>query len=417
MKKITKTILLLLCSFTAFSQCWKSVSAGGYGYVVAIKTDGSLWGWGFNGTGALGDGTYVSKNAPTQIGTANNWLSISAGEAHSVAIKTDGSLWTWGENYWGELGDGTNIDKNVPVQIGTANDWQSISAGEHHVAAIKTNGTLWTWGKNSSGQLGDGSNNDENVPTQIGTAVNWKSVSAGSEITLAIKTDGSLWAWGNNAEGELGDGTFTDKNVPTQIGTANNWRDISVGSGMCLAIKTDGNLWAWGLNFDGRLGDGTLVDKNVPVQIGTANNWLSISAGKSNDPKAIKTDGSLWSWGDNTYGQLGDGSNNNKITPIALACPVTSLGVNSFIYKEKAVSVFPNPSSSNVTVNYSLPAQSAAIIDLYNVMGEKVKSICNKMQPAGTYNLQIDVSDLSAGIYFIKGNFGDAMFNEKLIIQ
>ena len=128
---------------------------------------------------------------------------------------------------------------------------------------------------------------------------------------------------------------------------------------------------------------------------------------------AIKTDGTFWAWGSNESGQLGDGSN-YKETPIALACPVTLLGVNTYTYKEKAVNVFPNPSSNNVTINYSLTAQSPALIDLYNVMGEKVKSIYNKTQAVGTYNLQIDLSDLSDGIYFVKGNLGDAVFNEKV---
>jgi alpha-tubulin suppressor-like RCC1 family protein len=306
---------------------WASISAGGY-HTTAIKTDGTLWAWGNNSNGELGDGTTANKNSPTKIGTANNWASISAGENHTIALKTDGTLWAWGLNEDGQLGDFTYMDKITPIRIGTANNWASISAGGFHTTAIRTDGTLWAWGANSNGQLGDGTLITNFNPIKIGTASNWATITAGYSHTTAIKTDGTLWAWGANLGGQLGDGTTSRKSTPTLIGTANNWASISTGYSHTTAIKTDGTLWAWGANFYGVLGDGTNINKNTPTQIGTSNNWGSVGAG-SYHTTAIKTDGSLWTWGYNLYGQLGDGRKINKNTPTSIGCPITCTSTSS----------------------------------------------------------------------------------------
>ncbi len=218
-------MLLCLFAFTGTQQinaqsqgCYKAISAGSY-HTLAIKTDGSLWAWGYNLYGQLGDGTNADKTAPVQIGTATNWASVSAGIYHSIATQTNGSLWAWGSNDYGQLGDGSNTSRTSPVQIGTATNWTSISARAIHTIATQTDGSLWAWGWNYYGQLGDGTNDDETSPVQIGTATNWASIGAGSSHTIATQTNGSLWAWGNNEQGQLGDGTTIDKNSPLQIST------------------------------------------------------------------------------------------------------------------------------------------------------------------------------------------------------
>lgn len=297
------------------TACWQKISAGKE-HTIAIKTDGTLWAWGNNGFGQLGNGTTTNSNTPIQIGTANNWQSVSAGWAHTVAIKTDGTLWAWGANNYGQLGNGTTINNSAPLQVGTANNWQSVSAGFWHTMAIKTNGELLAWGRNASGQLGNNTTIDSNSPISIGT--NYRSVTAGAGHTIAIKTNGTLWAWGDNFWGELGNNTTTDSNTPIQIGNDNNWQSVSAGFVHTMAIKTDGTLWAWGDNGSGELGNGATTNtSNSPEQIGTANNWQSVSAGEFHTI-AIQTNNSIWAWGSNGYGQLGNGTTTNNTIPIQL---------------------------------------------------------------------------------------------------
>ena len=192
---------------------------------------------------------------------------ISASGTHTVAVKTDGSLWAWGYNNYGELGDGTTIDKNAPVRIGSDTNWSFVTAGTHHTMAVKDDGSLWAWGWNYSGQLGDGITTYKNIPTQIGTDTDWLIVTAGMLYTTAVKADGSLWAWGYNQAGRLGDGTTTGKNIPTRIGTDTDWLIATAGFYNAMAVKADGSVWAWGDNQAGQLGDGTDTNRHSPVQI------------------------------------------------------------------------------------------------------------------------------------------------------
>jgi uncharacterized delta-60 repeat protein len=308
-------IFAIVFGFSMNAQCWKSVSNKG-GHVMAVKTNGTLWGWGGNFNGQLGDGTLVNKNVPTQIGSGTNWSVVAAGQNHTIAVKTDGTLWAWGQNYFGQLGDGTNTDKSTPVQIGSATNWKGVSTGFNHSVAWKTDGTVWAWGGNFYNQVGDGTAVDRNAPVQLGTATNWKTVSSGGWFNLAQKTDGTLWAWGSNMYGQLGDGTTVNKTTPTQIGSATNWDIITGGGWHSFARKTDGTIWGWGSNSYGPLGDGTFVNKNTPTQLGSATNWQFINAGPDYT-LAIKTDGTLWAWGRNTNGQFGNGANiNQNHTPV-----------------------------------------------------------------------------------------------------
>ena len=207
-------------------------------------------------TGIFSTGSPVSVQATK---------AITAGRAHTLSLKSDGTLWSWGDNISGQLGDGTTIIKTTPKQIGTATNWSAISAGGDHTLALKSDGTLWAWGFNYATFF---------TPTQIGTATNWSAISAGGGFAIGLKSDGTLWAWGDNSSGQLGDGTTTNKTTPTQIGTATNWTAISAGSNHTIALKSDGTLWAWGLNSgfnsSGQLGDGTTTDKITPVQINSS---------------------------------------------------------------------------------------------------------------------------------------------------
>jgi alpha-tubulin suppressor-like RCC1 family protein len=289
-----------------------------------------LWAWGNNNSGQLGLGNTAPRSSPVQVGSLTNWKQVSGGQYSTAAIKTDGTLWTWGNNNnGGGLGTNNTTSYSSPVQVGSLTNWKQVSVGSDgittsgHTAAIKTDGTLWSWGVNSSGQLGTNDIVHRSSPVQVGSLTNWKQVSAGSYFTTAIKTDGTLWSWGLNSSGQLGTNNTTSYSSPVQVGSLTNWKQVSAGtdgniispSGHTAAIKTDGTLWSWGLNSSGQLGTNDVVNRSSPVQVGSLTNWKLVSAG-SYFTTAIKTDGTLWSWGNNSNGQLGTNDVVHRSSPV-----------------------------------------------------------------------------------------------------
>jgi len=291
---------------------WVSSLAGWY-HSCAIKTDGTLWCWGRNDYGKLGNGSYLKTDNPVQAGTDADWEKVDAGNWHNCAIKIDGTLWCWGGNSSCQLGTGNTDGHTTPFQIGTDQDWDKITAGGFHSCGIKTNGTLWCWGNNDYGQLGNGTWGREKVPIQVGSA-SWNSVSAGQQHTCGIQSNGSLWCAGRNSVGQLGIGDIGDRPNFTQVGSDNNWSGISAGANHNCARKTNGTLWCWGTGYNGELGNGDNYPALSAVQVGADTNWSGIGLGLSHGC-ALKTDGTLFCWGKNDYGQLGDGTNLNKNVP------------------------------------------------------------------------------------------------------
>jgi alpha-tubulin suppressor-like RCC1 family protein len=299
---------------------WCQISAGYH--TAAVKTDGSAWTWGRNNYGQLGDNTTVCRSSPVAVTHASGntlWCQISAGSYHTAAVKTNGSAWTWGRNNSGELGDntgGVGTNKSSPVAVVHASGntcWRQISAGGGHTAAIKLEGTTWTawtWGSNICGRLGDGSVLPRSSPvTLAGGGDTWCQIHAGVWHTAAVKTTCDAWTWGRNDRGQLGDNTILSKSSPVQVVHASGntlWCQISAGY-HTAGIKTDGRIWTWGLNNYGQLGDNTIVCRSSPVLTsGIGLDWCAIDAG-SCQTAAVKTDGTIWTWGSNTAGQLGNG--------------------------------------------------------------------------------------------------------------
>jgi alpha-tubulin suppressor-like RCC1 family protein len=299
------------------AKTWSALASGEF-HSLALRADGSLWSWGYNLNGQLGDGTPgINKSIPTQVGTLTTWAAVAAGKAHSVSIRKDGTLWAWGRNFSGQLGDGTESDRTTPVQIkttaATETKWSVVAAGSTHTVARDTDGNLWAWGQNQAGQLGFGSSASiGRSPTRIEGGP-WVAVAAGQLHTLAIRADGALFSWGSNDRGQLGE-PGVQRSVPTRVGNETNWSVIVAGDLHSLAIKTDGTLWAWGANSEGQLGDGTLIDRQLPIRISDARDWVRISAG-SGHTLGLRADGTLWSWGKNASGQLGIGSLNRATVP------------------------------------------------------------------------------------------------------
>jgi alpha-tubulin suppressor-like RCC1 family protein len=278
---------------------WRVVSAGSF-HTVALRDDGTLWAWGANSYGQLGIGVSSNTNRPVQIGTDARWLTASAGHGHTLAVRDDGTLWAWGWNDDGALGTSTVISRtNAPVPVETDGAWKTVSAAMNgvHSLAVRKDGTLWAWGWNSSGRLGTGNSIATNRPTQVGTEANWQAVAAGGDHSAALRDDGSLWTWGSNSGGQLGNGTFgVETNQPVWVETNSTWRTVVAGAANVAGIRTDGTLWTWGANGRGQLGLGAAPAANRPMQVGTNANWQALAFGYSH-VIALRDDGTLWTWG------------------------------------------------------------------------------------------------------------------------
>lgn len=382
---------------------WLKVANKHASHTIALKSNGTLWGWGLNQSGQAG--SFWNTNyfgyilVPTQIGTEANWNIITTGNKHSAAIKNDGTLWTWGRNENGQLGIGNYTDKDVPTRVGNDTDWVNVAAGDTHTLAIKQNGSIWAWGNNGDGQLGIGNTVSKNVPTRIGTLNHWTEVYAGGAFSIVKKNDGTLWSFGNNSFGELGIGTNLDRNSPTQIGNSNDWQSISTGGLHTLALKNNGTLYAWGININGMLGDGTLNNRNYPAQVQNPNGWAKVSAGGYHSI-ALQAN-QLYTWGDNWGGQLGNGwnGNGNAISiPTLINCPSSLQTMDQNQNKDWVF--YPNPADRQISFHPNLTFSQCFSMD-----GKEIKI-------SGT-DFTLDVSNLASGYYIL--TFNDK--NGKIVIE
>ncbi len=332
-------------------DCAQPAVAGGNYWMFALKGDGTVWAWGRNVYGILGDNTTTDRYTPVQVkgpgavGFLTDVKAIAATAWAGLAVlKEDGTVWDWGYNNCGQLGDDTTTDRWTPVQVkgsggvGFLTDVKAIAGGSSHKAALKEDGTVWAWGYNYLGQLGDNTWINRYTPVQVlgpggvGSLTGVIAITAGKDHTVALKDDGTVWTWGDNTNGKLGDNTTTNRNTPVQVkgaGGVGFLTDvIAVGAGEehTLALKDDGTVWAWGDNNEGQLGDDTTEDRWTPVQVlgpgGT--DFLgdvTAIAGGGFFTVALKKDGTVWTWGNNEEGQMGDDTTMERHTPVQVLGP------------------------------------------------------------------------------------------------
>ena len=297
------------------ADLWQSVAAG-YAHSLGVKTDGTLWAWGKNDYGQLGLGDTTDRYIPTQVGSKTDWAAVFATSMQSFAIDTAGRLYAWGFNEFGQLGVGDKDQHLSPASVG-GTGWASVAPGPLTGMALKTDGSLWGWGYNANGQVGLPPDYADHLsPERVGTATIWKDAACGAYHSIAVTTDDRFAACGSNSYGQVGLGYPTYRCSPEQIGTTAGWAQVDVSLTHTAGIRTDGTLWTWGNNGSGQLGysDGT----GIPTQVGYDTDWRSVSVGSYLDggyTAAIKTGGTLWTWGENSAGELGLGDTSNREVP------------------------------------------------------------------------------------------------------
>jgi alpha-tubulin suppressor-like RCC1 family protein len=326
---------------------WCKVSAGCF-HSAAVRTNGTIWTWGDSSVGQLGNNTIIGKSSPVSIvGGFTDWCQVSAGNKHTAAVRTNGTIWTWGYGFLGILGDNTIANKSSPVSVlGGFTDWCQVSAGSYHTAAVRTNSTIWTWGDSSVGQLGDNTIVSKSSPVSVvGGFTDWCQVSAGNQHTAAVRTNGTLWAWGCAGTGRLGnnDATVNISSPVSVVGGFTDWCQVSARGCNTAAVRTNGTLWSWGCGTNGQLGDNTIVNKSSPVSVvGGFTDWCQVDVG-SNHSAAVRTNGTLWTWGGGTYGRLGDNTIVYKPSPVSVAggftdwCQVSTMLQNTVAIRKRQI--------------------------------------------------------------------------------
>lgn len=389
-----------------------ALSGGGL-HSLALRNDSTVWAWGRNLEGQMGNGVNTNSNIPIMLNSFTGVTAIAAGGYHSLGLKKDSTVWAWGSNTYGQLGNGTTTASNVPVQVSSLSGIIAITAGLNHCLALKGDGTVWAWGRNFWGQLGDGTTTDRSLPVQVGFLSGITAVAAGKEHSLALKNDGTVWAAGDDSYGQLGNGNNTISTIFVAISSLTGITSIaSGGSHHSLALKNDSTVWAWGRNNYGQLGNGTNINSNVPVAVNSLTGAIAIAKGEQHS-MALKSNGSLWAWGNNSFsGALGDGTYIDRNVPVQVVGLCQMISAVNDIASEPSFSVFPNPSGGVFVIDSKI---KGAEITIFNSMGEIATPVSVL---TGRSDHAIDLSSHPNGIYFIRMKSKEGrIITSKIIIQ
>jgi alpha-tubulin suppressor-like RCC1 family protein len=297
--------------------------------------------WGLNSHGQLGNGTTDEYGPYGGVsGLDSDVVQVAAGFSHGLAVISDGTVRAWGDNTYGQLGDGTQTERSTPVQVTGLTGVIQVAAGAGFSLALRSDGTVWAWGTNDAGQLGNGGTSAHQLtPVKVKRLTRVTQIAAGGYFSfdslgfsLALRSDGTVWAWGYNHDGQLGTGTTANSSLPVQVPGLSHVTGISAGGDFCLATRTSSispitSVWAWGGNRRGQLGDGTLASHLTPGQVtGISAPFIASIAAGSSSALVLGTDGRIWAWGNNASGQLGTAPSSSPVTR-----PVSTTGSGSGI--------------------------------------------------------------------------------------
>jgi alpha-tubulin suppressor-like RCC1 family protein len=308
---------------------WCQISSG-FAHSVAVRQNGTVWAWGCNNCGQLGDNSTVSKSSPVSVvGGFTDWCQIAGGYKQSLAIRQNGSAWGWGCNGTGQLGDNTTVTKSSPVSVvGGFTNWCQISSVQHTLG-VRTNGTLWAWGPDGNGALGiNAAGNFSSPVSVVGGFTDWCQASAGGEaadnagFSFAVRQNGTLWAWGAAGSGNLGNNCNINISSPVSVvGGFTDWCQVSASiyfPSFGVAVRQNGTAWAWGCNNNGQLGTDNTTNRSSPVSVvGGFTDWCQISAGRHHS-LAVRQNGTAWAWGYAGTGNLGNNCNTNRSSPVSV---------------------------------------------------------------------------------------------------
>jgi alpha-tubulin suppressor-like RCC1 family protein len=309
--------------------------AAGWEHALALTSDGTVWAWGANTYGQLGNGSATGNNAatpvPEQVPGLTGVTQIAAGEAFSLALTSDGSVWAWGSNDQGQLGDNTTTNSDAPVPVAGLTGVTQIAAGSTFGLALRSDGTVWAWGLNGQGELGNGTTTSSSVPVQVTGLSRVTQIAAGGGFAMAARTQGfvtsltSVWTWGDNLEGQLGDGTEVSRSTPEQVSglSVPSVLQIVAGVEFAMVLGSDGSVWAWGADNHGQLGNAAMYAPQTRAveTVGMASGITHLSAGLDH-VLALRSDGTVLAWGDDEYGEIGNETSSDSP---ALPTEVTGL--------------------------------------------------------------------------------------------
>lgn len=313
----------------AYTSSGPQVVSGGTGHGIAVRTDGSVWAWGVSNSGALGSNASAPSPSPVQVPGLPSAAAVAAGQDASYAIDSSGNVWAWGDNYYGELGQGQAASSgcycsSTPLKVLGLTDVTAIAAGSDFALALEGNGNVWAWGYNDDGELGLGFTSTSSsdcdcvaAPVVVPGLTGVTAIAVAMYHSLALRSDGTVWAWGWNSTGQLGNGTTTDSASPIEVPGLPGIGAIGAGGGnqryaFSLAVAMDGSVWAWGANPYGELGQGNTTTGGCnciasPVAVPGLPTIVMVAPGEGHTI-ALDASGGVWGWGKNDWGQLGTGS-------------------------------------------------------------------------------------------------------------